>query len=45
MIRKFFLKHQDRILYGSDGNPARGAEEFWLASARASIEKQLAARR
>jgi predicted TIM-barrel fold metal-dependent hydrolase len=30
MIRKFFLKYQDRILFGSDGNPARGAEEFWL---------------
>jgi hypothetical protein len=43
MIRKFFLKH--RILYGSHGNPARGAEEFCLPSARRSIEKQLAARR
>lgn len=30
MIRKFFLKYQDRILFGSDGNPGRGAEEFWL---------------
>lgn len=30
MIRKFFLKYQDRILFGSDGNPSRGAEEFWL---------------
>lgn len=29
LIRKFFLKYQDRILFGSDGNPARGAEEFW----------------
>lgn len=29
MIRKFFLKYQDRILFGSDGNPARGVEEFW----------------
>ena len=29
MIRKFFLKYQDRILFGSDGNPNRGIEEFW----------------
>jgi predicted TIM-barrel fold metal-dependent hydrolase len=29
MIREFFLKYQDRILFGSDGNPARGVEEFW----------------
>ena len=29
MIRKFFLKYQDRILFGSDGNPSRGSEEFW----------------
>ena len=29
MIRKFFLKYQDRILFGSDGNPNRGVEEFW----------------
>ena len=29
MIRKFFLKYQDRILFGSDGNPGRGKEEFW----------------
>ncbi len=29
MIRKFFLKYQDRILFGSDGNPGRGVEEFW----------------
>src|SRR6058998_2762957 len=28
MIRKFFLKYQDRILFGSDGNPSRGIEEF-----------------
>jgi len=28
-IRKFFLKYQDRILFGSDGNPARGIDEFW----------------
>ena len=30
LIRKFFLKYQDRILFGSDGNPARGVEEFWI---------------
>jgi predicted TIM-barrel fold metal-dependent hydrolase len=30
MIRKFFLKYQDRILFGSDGNPARGIDEFWV---------------
>ena len=30
MIRKFFLKYQDRILFGSDGNPGRGLEEFWV---------------
>jgi predicted TIM-barrel fold metal-dependent hydrolase len=29
MIRKFFLKYPDRILFGSDGNPERGVEEFW----------------
>ena len=29
MVRKFFLKYQDRILFGSDGNPKRGIEEFW----------------
>ena len=29
MMRKFFLKYQDRILFGSDGNPGRGIEEFW----------------
>ncbi len=29
-IRKFFLKYQDRILFGSDGNPRRGIEEFWV---------------
>jgi hypothetical protein len=27
--REFFLKYQDRILFGSDGNPGRGSEEFW----------------
>ena len=30
MIREFFLKYQDRILFGSDGNPGRGVEEFWV---------------
>jgi predicted TIM-barrel fold metal-dependent hydrolase len=30
MIREFFLKYQDRILFGSDGNPARGIDEFWV---------------
>jgi predicted TIM-barrel fold metal-dependent hydrolase len=30
LIRKFFLKYQDRILFGSDGDPSRGAAEFWV---------------
>jgi len=30
LSRKFFLKYQDRILFGSDGNPGRGVEEFWV---------------
>jgi predicted TIM-barrel fold metal-dependent hydrolase len=30
MIRKFFLKYQDRILFGTDGNPSRGIDEFWV---------------
>ena len=30
MIRKFFLKYQDRILLGTDGNPSRGIDEFWV---------------
>jgi predicted TIM-barrel fold metal-dependent hydrolase len=30
LIRKFFLKYQDRILFGSDGSPGRGIEEFWI---------------
>jgi len=30
MIRKFFLKYQDRFLFGSDGNPKRGVDEFWV---------------
>jgi predicted TIM-barrel fold metal-dependent hydrolase len=29
-IREFFLKYQDRILFGSDGNPGRGIDEFWV---------------
>ena len=27
--RKFFLAYQDRILFGSDGNPGRDADSFW----------------
>ena len=27
--RAFFLKYQDRILMGSDGNPQRGVDDFW----------------
>ena len=30
LIREFFLKYQDRIFFGSDGNPGRGVEEFWI---------------
>jgi predicted TIM-barrel fold metal-dependent hydrolase len=30
MIREFFLKYQDRILFGTDGNPNRGIDEFWV---------------
>ncbi len=30
MIRECFLKYQDRVLFGSDGNPSRGIEEFWV---------------
>lgn len=30
LIREFFIKYQDRILFGSDGNPTRGVEEFWV---------------
>ena len=30
LIREFFLKYQDRIIFGSDGSPARGVEEFWV---------------
>ena len=28
--REFIIKYQDRVLMGSDGNPSRGADEFWL---------------
>ena len=28
--REFIIKYQDRVLLGTDGNPARGAEEFWI---------------
>jgi predicted TIM-barrel fold metal-dependent hydrolase len=30
MIREFFLKYQDRIIFGSDGSPGRGIDEFWV---------------
>lgn len=29
-IREFFLQFQDRIIFGSDGNPGRGVDEFWV---------------
>jgi predicted TIM-barrel fold metal-dependent hydrolase len=28
--REFIIKYQDRIFMGSDGNPNRGPEEFWI---------------
>jgi predicted TIM-barrel fold metal-dependent hydrolase len=28
--REFIIKYQDRVLMGSDGNPTRGADEFWI---------------
>ena len=28
--REFLIKYQDRVLMGSDGNPSRGADEFWI---------------
>jgi predicted TIM-barrel fold metal-dependent hydrolase len=28
--REFLLKYQDRVLMGSDGNPNRGPDEFWI---------------
>jgi uncharacterized protein len=27
--REFFIKYQDRILFGSDGNPRRQIDDFW----------------
>ena len=27
--REFIIKYQDRVFMGSDGNPSRGADEFW----------------
>ncbi|MEZ5397379.1 MAG: amidohydrolase family protein, partial [Bryobacterales bacterium] len=27
--RKFLIKYQDRILFGTDGNPGREVEQFW----------------
>lgn len=27
--RKFLIKYQDRVLFGSDGNPAREPDQFW----------------
>jgi uncharacterized protein len=27
--REFMIKYQDRILFGTDGNPSREVEEFW----------------
>lgn len=29
-IRQFFVKYQDRILFGTDGDPRRGTDEFWV---------------
>jgi predicted TIM-barrel fold metal-dependent hydrolase len=28
--REFLIKYQDRVLFGTDGNPARGVDEFWM---------------
>ncbi len=28
--REFFLKYQDRILFGTDGNPGRDPDQFWI---------------
>lgn len=28
--REFFLKYQDRILFGTDGNPNRDPDQFWI---------------
>jgi predicted TIM-barrel fold metal-dependent hydrolase len=30
MWREFFIEYQDQILFGSDGNPGRGVDEFWI---------------
>ncbi|MGB2694655.1 MAG: amidohydrolase family protein [Dehalococcoidia bacterium] len=27
--REFIIKYQDRVLFGTDGSPNRGADEFW----------------
>lgn len=27
--REFLIKYQDRVLFGTDGSPARGADDFW----------------
>lgn len=28
--REFLIKYQDRVLFGSDGNPSREVERFWI---------------
>jgi predicted TIM-barrel fold metal-dependent hydrolase len=28
--RDFFISYQDRIIFGSDGGPGRGVDEFWV---------------
>jgi predicted TIM-barrel fold metal-dependent hydrolase len=28
--REFLIKYQDRIIFGTDGNPGRGVDEFWM---------------
>jgi predicted TIM-barrel fold metal-dependent hydrolase len=28
--REFIIKYQDRVLLGTDGNPERGPDEFWI---------------
>jgi predicted TIM-barrel fold metal-dependent hydrolase len=28
--REFLMKYQDRIIFGTDGNPGRGVDEFWM---------------
>ena len=27
--REFIIKYQDRVLFGTDGSPARGVDDFW----------------